>query len=48
MDTYTDTRGERTVGGFVFQTTEDAALASQELKKQNTSGCICPMTTRKR
>lgn len=33
MDTYTDTRGERTVGGFVFQTTEDAALASQELKK---------------
>ena len=33
MNTYTDTREERTVGGFVFQTTEDAALASQELKK---------------
>ncbi len=33
MDTYTDTREERTAGGFLFQTKEDAALASQELKK---------------
>lgn len=33
MDTYTDTREERTAGGFLFQTKEDAALASLELKK---------------